>query len=112
MPTRFPVDWLRGTLSLCVLGVLAEGVSYGYAITQRLEEAGLGLVKGGTLYPLLARLEAEGLVAVTWQTGDAGPNRKYVELTNAGRAELVTQQAFWRQFTASVNGLIHLTEVR
>jgi PadR family transcriptional regulator PadR len=45
-----------------VLGVLAAGPTYGYAIAQSLEEAGLGTVRGGTLYSLLARLQAGDLV--------------------------------------------------
>jgi PadR family transcriptional regulator PadR len=49
---------LRGVLELCVLGALRGGPSYGYALAQSLEQAGLGTVKGGTLYPLLGRLEA------------------------------------------------------
>jgi PadR family transcriptional regulator, regulatory protein PadR len=106
----FPADWLRGTLDLCVLGVLAEGASYGYAITQRLEAAGLGAIKGGTLYPLLARLEAAALVAPTWHEGDGGPSRKYLELTDAGRAELANRWEQWRQFSATVDSLAHPAE--
>ncbi|MFC7481033.1 PadR family transcriptional regulator [Luedemannella flava] len=75
--SRWPSEWLRGVLELCVLGVLADGPTYGYAIAQRLEEAGLGVVKGGTLYLLLARLEADGFVESSWQAGDGGPGRKY-----------------------------------
>ncbi|MBX6354897.1 MAG: PadR family transcriptional regulator [Micromonosporaceae bacterium] len=106
----FPADWLRGALDLCVLAILAESASYGYAIAQRLEAAGLGAVKGGTLYPLLARLEAAGLVAPSWRTGDGGPSRKYLELTDAGRAELVHRRDLWRQFTASVDRLAYPLE--
>jgi len=106
----FPTEWLRGTLSLCVLGLIAEGTSYGYAISQRLELAGFGDIKGGTLYPLLARLEAEALVAVTWQAGDGGPSRKYLQLTEAGHAELINRRAQWRRFSAAVDSLAHLTE--
>jgi PadR family transcriptional regulator PadR len=93
-----------------VLGLIAEGASYGYAITQRLEEAGLGAIKGGTLYPLLVRLETEALVAPTWHAGDGGPSRKYLQLTEAGRAELINRRAQWRHFSAIVDNLAHLTE--
>jgi PadR family transcriptional regulator PadR len=78
---RWPSDWLRGVLELCVLGALRAGPSYGYAIAQDLESAGLGPVKGGTLYPLLGRLEAEQLVEASWRVGDSGPGRKYFALT-------------------------------
>jgi hypothetical protein len=55
-------EWLRGLLDVCVLAVLAQGDRHGYGIARELERAGVGTVKGGTLYPLLARLEADGSV--------------------------------------------------
>jgi PadR family transcriptional regulator PadR len=96
--TRWPGEWLRGALGLCVLGVLADGPTYGYAISQQLVKAGLGTVKGGTLYPLLARLESDGFVESSWRAGDAGPGRKYFTLTTAGRNELATRSQAWDQF--------------
>lgn len=95
---RWPGEWLRGVLELCVLGVLAEQPTYGYAIGQRLSGAGLGAVKGGTLYPLLARLEAEGLVQSSWHAGDGGPGRKYFTLTPAGHRELSARAQLWERF--------------
>ncbi|MEU8179382.1 PadR family transcriptional regulator [Micromonospora sp. NPDC049044] len=96
--TQWPAEWLRGALTLCVLGVLADGPEYGYAIAQRLDDAGLGTVKGGTLYPLLARLEMDGLVRSTWQTGAAGPGRKYFALTPAGHRDLANRSRDWDRF--------------
>jgi PadR family transcriptional regulator PadR len=98
---RWPGEWLRGALGLCVLGVVADGPTYGYAISQRLAEVGLGTVKGGTLYPLLARFEKDGLVEATWQAGDAGPGRKYFTLTDAGRRELEDRSQDWERFVAA-----------
>lgn len=103
----YPAEWLRGTLSLCVLGLLAEEASYGYAIAQRLEDAGLGYIKGGTLYPLLARLEAEALVAGTWSVGEGAPGRKYLQLTEAGHTELLRRRELWQQFSSTVDALAH-----
>ncbi|MBX6748876.1 MAG: PadR family transcriptional regulator [Micromonosporaceae bacterium] len=97
---RWPGEWLRGVLELCVLGVLADGPTYGYAIAGRLAEAGLGTVKGGTLYPLLARLEGEGLVSSSWHAGEGGPGRKYFVLTAAGRRELRARARLWERFVA------------
>ncbi len=104
--TRWPGEWLRGVLELCVLGVLAEQPTYGYAIGQRLSGAGLGTVKGGTLYPLLARLEAEGLVESSWRAGAGGPGRKYFALTVAGRGELGTRAQSWERFVAGTWRLV------
>lgn len=102
----WPSEWLRGVLSLCVLGILSDGPTYGYAISQRLAAAGLGAVKGGTLYPLLTRLEQDGFVEASWQAGDGGPGRKYFTLTPAGRSELATRARSWDQFTDATRTLV------
>lgn len=103
---RWPGDWLRGVLELCVLGALADGPTYGYAISRRLEEAGLGTVRGGTLYPLLTRLEAEQLVESSWRAGDGGPGRKFFTLTAAGRAELASRTLRWGHFVEATGRLL------
>ncbi len=96
---QWPGDWLRGVLPLCVLAVVAEGRTYGYAVAQRLHEAGLGTIKGGTLYPVLTRLEQEGLLSSSWREGEGGPGRKYFAVTAAGRSALDERAAAWRVFT-------------
>ncbi|MGY1987998.1 PadR family transcriptional regulator [Blastococcus sp. SYSU DS0669] len=103
---RWPGEWLRGVLSLCVLRVVADGPTYGYAIAARLAEAGLGSVKGGTLYPILTRLEAEGLVSSSWAAGDGGPGRKFFTLTVAGGQALQERAGQWRVFTERATGLL------
>ena len=106
MDGRWPAEWLRGVLELCVLAVIADGPTYGYAIAQALDVAGLGKVKGGTLYPLLARLERDGLVSGKWHAGDGGPGRKYVELTAAGAAELSARSEQWGAFAVTTQKLV------
>ena len=96
---QWPAEWLRGVLDLCVLAVLAEGPTYGYAISARLDGLGLGAVKGGTLYPLLTRLEKADLVTTQWRPGVGGPGRKYFALTTLGRDELHRLGSGWRMFT-------------
>ncbi len=95
----WPTEWLRGVLGVCVVHVIASGPTYGYAIASALADAGFGTVKGGTLYPLLARLEERGLVEVEWRAGDGGPGRKFYALTAAGRAEHESRSAEWLDFT-------------
>jgi len=102
----WPGEWLRGVLDVCVLAVLAEGTTYGYAISARLDELGLGAVKGGTLYPLLTRLEQAGLVTTQWQPGVGGPGRKYFALTDEGRADLARRGAAWRQFAGLTSAIV------
>lgn len=91
---------------MSVLKVLEAGPTYGYAIATALEEAGLGSIKGGTLYPLLTRFESAELVTTQWRAGDGGPGRKYFSLTDAGRSELARQTAEWQAFTTRT--LTHL----
>lgn len=101
-------EWLRGVLQPCVLQCLADGPAYGYAIIARLVEAGLGEIKGGTLYPLLARLETRELVTIEWRTGEGGPGRKYFRLTDAGRAELADARTAWSTFERAVDAHLEL----
>ena len=103
---RWPGEWMRGVLSLCVLRVVADGPTYGYAIAGRLAEAGLGSVKGGTLYPILTRLETEGLVTSAWTAGDGGPGRKFFTLTDTGGQALRERSDQWHAFTQRAAGLL------
>lgn len=101
----WPSEWLRGVLEVCVLRLLLDGPSYGYALTQGLSEVGLGEVKGGTLYPLLGRLEEAGRVEVEWRPGQGGPGRKFYALTPAGRAHTHELAARWADFTTTTRAL-------
>lgn len=103
---QWPGEWLRGVLGVCVLRVLEDGPTYGYAIAGRLQEAGLGAVKGGTLYPLLGRLEEAGWVEVEWRPGQGGPGRKFYALTASGRAEAQHQAERWSGFAAATGTLL------
>lgn len=108
MTQQWPGEWMRAALGLCVLRTVAPGATYGYAIASALDDAGFGDVKGGTLYPLLARFEAAGWVTTEWRAGEGGPGRKYFALTDAGRAELQRQGTQWREFTETIR--THLDE--
>lgn len=101
-----PPGWLRGVLEPLLIALLADGEAYGYELAGRLEEAGLGRVPGGSLYPALLRLEKQGRVITEWRAGDGGPGRKYYTLTAAGRDELVGQAETWEQFTAAVSSVL------
>jgi PadR family transcriptional regulator, regulatory protein PadR len=104
--TAWPSDWLRAALPLCVLAVVAEEETYGYAIAQQLRDAGLGAIKGGTLYPVLNRLEQDGLLRSSWREGAGGPGRKFFAATAAGRAELAARTAAWHLFAERSTALL------
>lgn len=96
----WPSEWLRGVLPLCVVAIVVDGETHGYAIAQRLEEEGIPNVKGGTLYPLLGRLEQDGLVTTRWTLGPSGPGRKLYSVTPAGRTWFNNNSRSWQQFSA------------
>ncbi len=75
----------KGILELAVMGVLYHGRHYGYSLVRVLTESGSISLKEGTVYPILARLDRDGLVRAEWMQSDQGPPRKYYELTAAGR---------------------------
>jgi PadR family transcriptional regulator, regulatory protein PadR len=79
---------LRGVLDLCLLAVMDEGPTYGYEMTKRLRERGLAIVGEGSIYPLLARLEREGLVQTERVASNGGPPRKYYRPSPEGRRAL------------------------
>ena len=92
-------QWLKGVLDLCVLGLLAASEQYGYEIAKQLEASGLGRINGGTLYPLLARLEGESLVVGKWKPSEQGPERKYYAPTVEGMDLLRTAAPLWQEFS-------------
>lgn len=97
-----PSGWIRGVLEPCLLALVGDGEAYGYELASRLEAAGLGRVKGGSLYPALTRLEKQGLLSADWRAGEGGPGRKYYVLTRAGRDELDAQSQVWSVFAGRV----------
>ena len=100
-------QWLRGVLDLAVLATLqSAGTSYGYALIQSLTQAGIPDLKGGTIYPLLARLEQDGMVSSEWFAGDRGPGRKYFTITTAGRDVLLLSAAGWADFSARIGSIL------
>jgi PadR family transcriptional regulator len=102
----WPSEWLRGVLPLCVLAIVMDEESHGYAIAQRLEREGIPNVKGGTLYPLLNRLEQDGLVTTHWTQGPSGPGRKLYRMTAAGKEWFGNQSTKWNDFSTLTNALL------
>lgn len=94
----WPPQWLRGPLPLCVLRVVEREAAHGYAIATSLEQMGLGTVGGGTLYPILNRLQRDGFLVAEWMAGEGGPGRKVYALTDEGARQLTEQSEQWRDF--------------
>jgi PadR family transcriptional regulator PadR len=89
MVTDFFDNWTvqarKGVLELCILNALADKERYGYELVKSLVDIpGLGMTEG-TLYPLLSRLRAQGLVSTHLEESSEGPARKYYSLTREGK---------------------------
>ena len=104
MPEGIEIQLKKGVLDLCVLALLSEHDGYAYEIAARLAELiGMG---EGTIYPLMRRLQAEGLVETYLEESPSGPPRKYYRLTEAGRASFVSQKAAWGSFARAVETIL------
>src|SRR5258707_15286802 len=97
-------ELLRGVLALCLLAVMQEGPAYGYEMTKRLRNRGLSIVGEGSIYPLLGRLEREGLVETYREASDGGPPRKYYRPSSTGQRGLDDGVAEWASLRRAVDG--------
>lgn len=93
----------RGTLILLVLSQLQEPM-YGYNLVRKLSDNGIPM-DANTLYPLMRRLEGQGLLVSHWETGEAKP-RKYYQITEDGQAVLEKAKATWKTFSHNVDTLL------
>ena len=97
----------RGVLQVAVLALLRRR-AYGYDLLRVLSDLGFP-AEEGTLYPVLRRLEAEGLLRGEWDTSGSRP-RKYYESTDTGRAALESLAAEWSRVDASLRGILEAAE--
>jgi DNA-binding PadR family transcriptional regulator len=100
---KLRLELRRGIVVLAVLSQM-DTARYGYSLIQQLAEQGLD-IEEGTLYPLLRRLEQQGLLASEWDTGEARP-RKYYRISPAGREVLTTLTAEWNQTVAVMQRIL------
>jgi DNA-binding PadR family transcriptional regulator len=100
-------DLVAASATPLVLGILAEGESYGYAILKQVDDLSGGQLEWteGLLYPLLHRLERLGHVEATWHTPPGGRRRKYYRITEQGRAELAEQRRQWATVVDALRGV-------
>lgn len=98
-------DLVAASATPLVLAILAEGESYGYAIIRRVGELSNGQLQwtDGMLYPVLHRLERQGLVASRWRSSETGRRRKYYRLTKEGRAQLAAERQRWQMVDATLH---------
>ena len=103
---KWEVQLRKGCLELAILASLWQGKLYGLEILRRLEHGSNLVLAEGTVYPLLNRLKAEGLLDSEWVESEAGHPRKYYRLTATGRRRAQAMARVWREFTGSLDGLL------
>lgn len=94
----------KGALELCVLSQLVQGDKYGYELTEKI--SGEMSIAGGTLYPILRKLKEDDYVTTYLVESEAGPARKYYQLTPKGKQYQQDVKKEWEDFTRAVNRLV------
>ena len=103
---KWEIQLRKGCLELAILAALWDGKRYGLEILRRLESDSDLIVSEGTVYPLLSRLKALGLVRSEWVESDAGHPRKYYALTAPGKQRALEMAGIWARFSASMGKLL------
>ena len=107
MEDRFTQQLKKGVLEMLVLKLVCGGPTYGYQLLTRLKEESGGrfTLKEGTLYPILYRLEDDGMITATWSegTGKTAPKKMY-RATENGQSERHRRYRVWKDFYRTVNG--------
>ena len=102
------VDSKRGSMAMLILSVLRDGSLHGYQIAREIERRSEGYFecKEGTLYPVLHKLERDGLLVSEWQAAGEQRRRRYYALTPLGARHLAGVAAEWRQFAGKLLTMI------
>jgi PadR family transcriptional regulator len=105
-------EFLKGTLDMLILKVVALGPIHGYAISQRIQQISRELfqVQQGSLYPALHRLEDRGWLRAEWRESETGREAKFYSLTQKGRKQLEAEVRNWEQVSAAVALILRTAE--
>ena len=108
--SRFLANWdsqaRKGVLVLIVMSALSTREHYGYELVEHILASAGVEVSDGTLYAILVRLKAEGLVRTRWEAAERGPARKYYALTREGRALLADMKRSWAEMANGVDAIL------
>ena len=97
---------LKGLLQGCVLAILSDDEMYGYKIIETLKSYGFEDIHEATVYPILTRLNKQGLLSYNKRPSELGPPRKYYSLTEQGIETLTSLTENWKQLNKSVQQLL------
>jgi PadR family transcriptional regulator len=110
--TQGKAEYLKGTLDLLILKIVALGPNHGYAIAQRLQQISKDFfqVHQGSLYPALHRLEDRGWLEAEWKDTETGRDAKFYALTRKGRKHLEAEVVNWERLTEAVAVVLRTAE--
>ena len=100
-------EMLKGHLDMIVLAAVMGRPGHGYGIIQEIHRRSGGAfdLPEGTVYPVLHRLEKNGLLSSRWTTAESGRKRRVYKITRRGQQTLIGHQAIWQRFAAAVGAL-------
>lgn len=106
-----PADVLPGTVDMLILKAVALKPLHGYGVLLRIKQiSGEAIaLPQGSLYPALARLEHQGLIAAEWGQSDNGRRAKFYTITTAGRKRLKEEVAGWQRLATAVAAALSAT---
>ena len=90
-------EWLKGYIDVIILSLLVDKDLYGYEMTKKMKEVSGNkfILKDGTLYPALKRLETKKLINGYWSDSEGAARRKYYRITENGVKEVIKSQQEW-----------------
>ena len=97
---------LHGVLDMCLMSIIDEEASYGYEMVSKLRARGLNLASEGSIYPLLSRLQKQGMIESYLVQSSEGPARKYYRMSEDGREILGRWRSEWREFSTAVDAVL------
>jgi PadR family transcriptional regulator PadR len=97
---------LHGVLDMCLMSIIDEEASYGYEMVNKLRNRGLGLASEGSIYPLLSRLQKQGMIEGYLVQSSEGPARKYYRMSQPGSVALEQWRHDWVEFKNSVDEVL------
>ncbi len=105
-------EFLKGTLDMLILKVVALGPIHGYAISQRIRQISKEFfqVQQGSLYPALHRLEDRGWLRADWKQTETGREAKFYSLTAKGRKQLEAEMRGWERLADAVALILRTAE--
>lgn len=106
------VEFLKGTLDMLILKIVAAGPIHGYAISQRIQQISRDFfqVPQGSLYPALHRLEEQDWLEAQWKDTSTGREAKFYTLTRKGRKQLETEVLNWERLSDAVALILRAAE--